>query len=73
MNKLYVSENCSKCHEILNLFNEKRIDFISINESHDAGLVSFLLSKGFRGFPVLEKSTGEFLSYGAIKTFLSKY
>ncbi len=51
--KIYTSNTCVFCKAAKQYFNEKGIEFTEYNVDKDKDAVDYLVSKGYRGVPVI--------------------
>lgn len=51
--KIYTSSNCVFCKAAKQFFNDNNIDFTEYNVDDNKDAVDYLVSKGYRGVPVI--------------------
>ncbi|WP_243343325.1 glutaredoxin family protein [Anaerococcus sp. AGMB09787] len=51
--KIYTSSTCVFCKAAKQFFNDNNIDFTEYNVDDDKDAVDYLVSKGYRGVPVI--------------------
>ena len=51
--KIYTSNTCVFCKAAKQYFNEKGIEFTELNVDKNKDAVDYLVSKGYRGVPVI--------------------
>lgn len=61
--EIYTSSTCKYCHMAMDFFRENNITFTEHNITEDPEAKKFLVSKGYRGVPVIIIDGKEILGF----------